>query len=57
MVPKLNPDMSVGHESFQFPVDLSLAHRMADYIPGSFKHANWTQFYTGSGLELHPSWV
>ena len=38
MVPKLNHDMRVGHRSFQYPVDLSLAHRMASYVLGSFEH-------------------
>lgn len=38
IVPKLNRDMRVGHGSFQYPVDLSLAHRMVGYVLGSFEH-------------------
>ena len=53
MAPKLNPDMRVGHGSFQSPVDLSLAHRIADYVPESFEHAPWTQIDPKSGHGLN----
>ena len=36
MVLKLNPDTRIGHGSFQFRVDISLAHRIVSYVPGGF---------------------
>jgi len=55
MFPKLSPNLRVSRGSFQSPVDLSLAHRIIGYVPGSFEQALWTQIDPRSGLGLHPN--